>query len=67
MQEKVYYLSFAELIDRLNVTQMKECYSGTDKYAQEIQDILHDIQIDLDNGVKVTNTNGSKWKYPAAR
>lgn len=49
-----YNLSFAEKIDRLNICQSKECYSGTDKYAQEIQDILHDIQIDLDNGVKVT-------------
>lgn len=49
-----YNLSFAEKIDRLNICQSKECYSGTDKYAQEIQDILHDIQVDLDNGIVVT-------------
>lgn len=49
-----YHLSFAELVDRLNVAQSKECYSGTDKYAQEIQDILHDIQVHLDSGIVVT-------------
>lgn len=50
-----YNLSFAEKIDRLNICQSKESYSGTDKYANEIKDILHDIQVDLDNGVAITS------------
>jgi len=48
-----YNLSFAEKIDRLNICQSKESYSGTDKYADEIKDILHDIQVDLNSGIVV--------------
>lgn len=53
-KEYRYNLSFAEKVDRICICQSKESYSGTDKYQQEIKDILHDIQVDLDNGVKVT-------------
>lgn len=53
-KEYKYNLSFAERIDRLNIAQSKECYSGSDKYYYEIRDIIHDIQVDLDNGVVVT-------------
>lgn len=53
-KEYKYHLSFAEKIDRLNICQSKECFSGTDKFYYEIKDILHDIQIDLDSGIVVT-------------
>lgn len=56
MQERKYMPSFAELIDRLNIVQMKSVFAkeGKEKFDQEISDILHDIQLFLDEGVIVT-------------
>jgi hypothetical protein len=56
MQRK-YLPTLSELVDRLSISQLKEVFIADhkDEYAQEINDIVHDIQILLDeqNG-KVT-------------
>ena len=55
--ERKYLPTLAELVDRLSISQLKEVFIANhkDEYAQEINDIIHDIQILLDeqNG-KVT-------------
>ena len=45
-----YLPTLAELIDRLSISQLKEVFITDHKseYAQEIQDIVHDIQVCLD-------------------
>ncbi len=50
-----YLPSFAEKIDRLTICGLKEIYSeNKEPFRQEIADILHDIQLDIDEGVIVT-------------
>lgn len=46
-----YLPTFAELIDRLSITQLKEVFitDHKDEYSQEIIDICHDIQECLNN------------------
>jgi len=55
--ERKYLPTLSELVDRLSISQLKEVFIADhkDEYAQEINDITHDIQILLDeqNG-KVT-------------
>jgi hypothetical protein len=55
--ERKYLPTLSELVDRLSISQLKEVFIADhkDEYAQEINDIVHDIQIILDeqNG-KVT-------------
>lgn len=55
--ERKYLPTLSELVDRLSISQLKEVFIANhkDEYAQEINDIVHDIQILLDeqNG-KVT-------------
>ena len=50
-----YLPTLSELIDRLSISQLKEVKipDHKDEYAQEIADIVHDIQLILDeqNGV----------------
>jgi hypothetical protein len=50
MKERKYLPTLAELIDRLSISQLKEVFISQHKeeYAQEIKDIVHDIQIFLD-------------------
>jgi hypothetical protein len=49
--ERKYLPTLAELIDRLTITQLKEVKipEHKEEYAQEISDILHDIQLILDD------------------
>ncbi len=49
-KERRYLQTFSELIDRLSIVQLKEVFIPEYKkeYAQEIQDIVHDIQLILD-------------------
>ena len=50
MTEKRKYLpTLSELIDRLSIAQLKEVFITEHKneYAQEISDILHDIDLTL--------------------
>ena len=49
-KERRYLQTFSELIDRLSIVQLKEVFIPEYKkeYAQEISDIVHDIQLILD-------------------
>lgn len=51
MENRKYLPTLAELIDRLSISQLKEVKipEHKDEYAQEIADIVHDIQICLDS------------------
>ena len=58
MKNRKYLPTLSELIDRLSITQLKEVFITDHKleYSQEIQDILHDIQLVLDdNDSKITS------------
>lgn len=50
-----YLPTLSELIDRLSIVQLKEVFIVDHKkeYAQEIQDIVHDIQLCLDRADKI--------------
>lgn len=50
MTERKYLPTLGELIDRLSIVQLKEVFIPNHKteYAQEISDIVHDIQMILD-------------------
>jgi hypothetical protein len=50
MSERRYLPTLAELIDRLSITQLKEVFipEHKEEYAQEIADIVHDIQLLID-------------------
>jgi hypothetical protein len=56
MSERKYLPTLAELVDRLSISQLKEVFipQHKDEYAQEISDIVHDIQILLDSSEKVS-------------
>jgi len=49
MSERKYLPTLSELIDRLSITQLKEVFITEHKieYAAEIADIVHDIQLHL--------------------
>jgi hypothetical protein len=49
MKERKYLPTFAELIDRLTITQMKEWKipEHREEYTNEINDIIHDIEVCL--------------------
>lgn len=51
MKQRKYLHSLGDLIDRLSIVQLKEVFipEHKDVYAQEISDIIHDIQIILDD------------------
>jgi len=50
-----YLPTLSELIDRLSIAQLKEVFIADHKeeYAQEIADIVHDIQMILDNAESI--------------
>ena len=52
-----YLPTLSELIDRLSIAQLKEVFitEHKDEYALEVSDIVHDIQILLDQGEPVTS------------
>ena len=49
MTERKYLPTLSELVDRLSIAQLKEVFISEhkDEYAQEIEDICHDIQLIL--------------------
>ncbi len=53
--QRKYLPTLAELIDRLSITQLKEVFipEHKEEYAQEIKDIVHDIQLVLDESKKI--------------
>jgi len=50
MKNRKYLPTLSELIDRLSIAQLKEVFitEHKEEYAQEISDIMHDIQLILD-------------------
>lgn len=60
MKPRKYLHSFGDLLDRLSIVQLKEVFIPEFKkeYSQEIEDILHDIQLHLDEnpGVLTADT-----------
>ena len=57
MSERKYLPTLAELVDRLSISQLKEVFitEHKEEYAQEIKDILHDIQLILKEGKEPIN------------
>lgn len=57
MNNRKYLPTLSELVDRLSIAQLKEVFitDHKDEYAQEISDIVHDIQLILDNSEKITS------------
>jgi len=51
MKERKYLPTLAELVDRLSIIQLKEVFMPEHKeeYAQEIKDIVHDIDLIISN------------------
>ena len=49
MKERRYLPTLSELVDRLSLAQLKEVFipEHKEEYAQEISDILHDIDLTL--------------------
>ena len=57
MSERRYQHTLGDLIDRLSIVQLKEVFIPEHKaeYSQEIADIVHDIQVILnDTNAKIT-------------
>lgn len=54
-RERKYLPTLSELVDRLSIVQLKEVFISEhkDEYAKEISDIVHDIEVCL-------NENGSR-------
>jgi len=50
VSNRKYLPTLSELIDRLSITQLKEVFilDHKEEYAKEIQDILHDIDLTID-------------------
>mgnify|MGYP003626744236 CR=1 FL=1 len=60
MKEKRKYLpTLSELVDRLSIAQLKEVFMPEHKeeYAQEISDILHDIDLTLSEKNVILDAN----------
>jgi hypothetical protein len=57
MTERRYLPTMAELIDRLAIVQLKEVFlpEHKEEYGKEISDIVHDIQVCLDEGSEPIN------------
>ena len=55
--ERKYLPTLAELIDRLSISQLKEVFitEHKEEYAQEIADIVNDIQILIESGTEPVN------------
>lgn len=55
MSERKYLPTLSELIDRLSIVQLKEVFIPEHKaeYAQEIKDIVNDIQVLLDERIDI--------------
>jgi hypothetical protein len=53
-KERKYLPTLAELIDRLSISQLKEVFitEHKEEYAQEIKDIVNDIQILIESGTE---------------
>jgi hypothetical protein len=59
MTNRRYLQTLSELIDRLSIVQLKEVFIPEHKaeYSQEIDDIVHDIQIIIDENKAVLDAD----------
>jgi hypothetical protein len=57
MKKRKYLPTLSELIDRLSIAQLKEVFipAHRGEYAEEISDIVHDIQLYLDDNKEQIN------------
>ena len=55
MGQRRYNLSFAELVDRLCLVQMKQNYGGD--YVEEMKDVLSDIDLLIREGIVVVSAD----------
>ena len=57
MNQRKYLPTLSELVDRLSIAQLKEVFIADHKeeYALEIQQIVHDIQLCLDESKESVN------------
>jgi hypothetical protein len=57
MKDRKYLPTLSELVDRLSIAQLKEVFitDHKDEYAQEISDIVHDINLMLQNSDSEVN------------
>ena len=57
MSTRKYLPTLSELVDRLSIIQLKEVFMPEHKteYAQEIEDIVHDIQLCISENESVLN------------
>jgi hypothetical protein len=57
LMSRKYLPTLSELIDRLSIVQLKEVFMSDHKveYAQEISDIIHDIQAHIDENNAVVD------------
>tara|TARA_Y100000310_G_scaffold275735_1_gene292421 strand:- start:28 stop:444 length:417 start_codon:yes stop_codon:yes gene_type:complete len=56
-EQRKYLPTFSELIDRLSIAQLKEVFISEHKkeYAEEIKDIVHDVQLFLNDNKEEIN------------
>lgn len=59
MTNRRYLQTLSELIDRLSIVQLKEVFIPEHKaeYSQEINDIVHDIQVIIDENTAVLDAD----------
>mgnify|MGYP001434990723 CR=1 FL=1 len=59
MSERKYLPTLAELVDRLSIVQLKEVFitEHKEEYGQEISDILHDIDLTLQEKDVILNSD----------
>ena len=59
MEKRKYLPTLSELIDRLSIAQLKEVFitKHKEEYAQEISDILHDIDLTLKEKDVILDSN----------
>ena len=57
-----YLPTLSELVDRLSIAQLKEVFitEHKEEYAQEISDILHDINLTLDEKDVILDAEGMR-------
>tara|TARA_R110002020_G_scaffold342974_6_gene557330 strand:+ start:661 stop:1071 length:411 start_codon:yes stop_codon:yes gene_type:complete len=57
MKDRKYLPTLSELVDRLSIAQLKEVFitDHKDEYAQEISDIVHDINLMLQSSDSEVN------------
>lgn len=67
MSDRKYQWSFAELLDRITIVSQKIAYSDSEEmrlaFVQERDDIIHDLDLFLSEGVKVDGKTLSHLCY----